>query len=182
MTSKEVKSPVEKAAWEKTSKLPLITRTYMEREGVSKTMAIHFINRWLQKGWIVEFERRGHQRFYVTPERRDKALQGSKGAKTAEDAMWIVMLRARTFTLTDLTAVASVGDLNVTIHQARQYVKDLMAGGYVVVRQAAVPRKSPAVYHVINRTGERAPKPMRLRGLYDPNAGTFEAFLHGGVE
>lgn len=182
MTDKEFKSPVEKAAWHKASKLPLIHRTYLVKEGVCESMTAQFLKRWLQKGWIVEAEKRGHQRYYTLPERRDENMRVGGECKTTEDAMWIVMLRYRTFTLTDLTSIGSVGEFEITIHQARQYVKDLMAGGYVVVRQAAVPRKSQAIYHVINRTGERAPKPMRLRGLYDPNEGTFGAFLHGGVE
>jgi len=176
------RSDVEKQAWRHAEKLDLVTWEELHKRGVSQTMSKQFIRRWFKAGYLELRSVDEHRKIYAHPGRVVKTVEPDFTCRTAEDAMWIVMCRHRTFTIADLVNVGSVGDIEVTNQKARRYCKVLMRFGYVRPWQTGVIGKKDGVYRLINRSGPSAPHVRRVSGLFDPNEDRFEPFDEGATK
>ena len=133
-----------------------------------------FVRDWLEAGHIVMTRKVGRVRHYIaTTKRHALALPKDCTAKPEEN-MWRAMRRYRQFSPMDIAAVSNAGGVEVSLEKARAYCRALLAAGYLRVIDRAVPGRKEAHYQLINDTGPEAPHQRRVRGLMDPNDGTFK--------
>jgi hypothetical protein len=96
------------------------------------------------------------------------------------DNLWTAMRRLRSFTATDLSAHATAEAVTVTVSDAAEYCRALLAAGYLaVVRKAAPDRKREAIYRLVKDTGPRPPRERRVRAVVDAN--TEQVIVIGGA-
>lgn len=174
---KVFKSPVEKAAWQKAERMPRIHWETLVKSGISVTQSKQCIKRWLMLGWIELAEKEGHRKYYRLSGTAAMPKCLAKQCHSPEDTMWIVMNRYKTFTVKDLVAVGSVGEVTVHPHIARGYVKDLLKAGYLRTVQTGVSGRREAVYRLMKRTGEIAPVKRKVSGKLDVNERSFQGFV-----
>lgn len=178
MSDKKVfRSEIEKAAWQKAEKMSRIHWETLVKSGISITQSKQCIKRWSELGWIELAEKDGHRKYYRRSGTASMPVELAVKCQSAEDTMWIVMNRYNTFTIKDLVAVGSVGEVTVYPQTARGYVKDLLQAGYLRTVQTGAPGRRDAVYRLMKRTGEIAPVKRKVSGVFDANDGVFEAFV-----
>lgn len=94
-----------------------------------------------------------------------------RAARTAADNMWTPIRKLPSFTVTSVLAHAHVGNAAVTERSVRNYVRALMAAGYLRVLEKARPGRE-AVYRLKPGHGVRAPRLCRVPAIVDPNTDT----------
>lgn len=167
------RSAMEKDAWDKVKDLPEFRWPDLERAGFVEATAKDFVRRWVKAGRVREMRKADLLKYYVNAERPVEAPVLPAETRSAEDAMWTIMRRAKVFTPTDIAAHVNAAGFEVTVERARGYCRQLLGAGYLKVRQKAVSGKREAAYQLVNDTGLSAPRPTRVTGLLDQNTGTF---------
>ena len=98
--------------------------------------------------------------------RRDGTETRRPGA--GAEQMWRSMKMLKTFTYFELSIASSTDDVRVKPQTAKDYVKHLLAAGYLVVVTPATP-KTKAVYRLVRNTGPLAPMIQKTKWVWDPN-------------
>ena len=93
--------------------------------------------------------------------------------RTPEENMWFSIRKLRGgFSHTDIAAHASNEMLTVSVSDAGEYCRALLAAEYLVVASKADPvRKREAIYRLIHESGVQPPMVKRVRAVVDPNIG-----------
>ena len=160
--------------WEQARILPEFHASDLCRFGITEKTARDYINRWERLGRIRLVRRDEKNRRYFSPSDRPlPAPEPVSGDATPEGNMWRSMRRLAQFSPVDVAAHANAGGVDVTIDKARAYCRHLLASGHLRVRQTAIPGVREPLYQLIDDTGPRAPHPMRVTGLFDPNTRRF---------
>lgn len=174
----EFRSDQERAAWQMVKDLPEFHWSDLEQKGIVKSTAEAFVQRWAKAGRIRQVRKDQHRKIWVNAERECEAEPAAieTTEKTVEAAMWISMSRLKVFTPTEIAAHVNAAGFEATVDRVRAYCRQLLSTGYLRVRQTAIPGKREAAYQLVNDTGHLAPRPVRVRGLFDPNTETFTPF------
>ncbi|KJS43528.1 MAG: hypothetical protein VR71_10040 [Roseovarius sp. BRH_c41] len=152
------------------------------RRGCSRETAVRYIRHWMDAGQIrVTRIARNGKRWYAPAHMPQPGPQPVTGEATPEGNMWRAMRHLRHFNPTDVAAHANAGGVEVTVEKARAYCRQLLASNHLKVRQTAIPGRREALYQIIEDTGPRAPKPVRLAGILDPNTGDFSPAKGGAA-
>lgn len=92
------------------------------------------------------------------------------------EQLWRGMYMLKTFCARDLIQHASIDIAEAT---ARDYIKRLLAAGYLQVKTKADPHRALlATYRLIRHRGPKAPQIQRVQQVYDPNS--REVYALGG--
>jgi hypothetical protein len=77
-------------------------------------------------------------------------------------------------------ALASHCDASFRVEdrEASEYCQALLRGGYLKVKQSAVPGIREAAYRLVRDTGPRAPRERRVTAIWDPNEAAY-AYVSG---
>jgi len=156
----------------------LVEATGLNRSSVLRylkalTAAGHLKTRAVENGMpgIWELIRdTGHHAPRVRPD-GSKVTQGE-----VYEQLWRGMFMLKSFSARDLIEHASI-----EIHEAtaRDYLKRLLAAGYLRVERKADPHRALlATYRLIRHRGPKAPQIQRVQQVYDPNS--REVFALGG--
>lgn len=160
--------------WEQVRNLPEFHASDLCKYGITEKTARDYVNRWEKLGRIRLVRRDDRNRRYFSPS--DRPLPGPEpvsGEATPEGNMWRSMRRLGQFSPVDIAAHANAGGVEVTIDKARAYCRQLLGSNHLRVRQTAIPGVREPLYQIVEDTGPRAPRPMRVTGLFDPNTGQF---------
>lgn len=154
----------------------------VSRLGCSRETAVRYIRHWVDAGQIrVSRIGRNGKRWYTPCHLPLPGPQPVSGEATPEGNMWRAMRLLRHFNPTDVAAHANAGGVEVTVEKARAYCRQLLASNHLKVRQTAIPGRREALYQIVEDTGPRAPKPVRLAGILDPNTGGFSPAKGGAA-
>jgi len=132
----------------------------------------------LEAGGFLERVEEGRFRRTVYQLVRDEGVEAPRlradGTPTkmglARDHMWRAMKMLGRFTYVDLAVSASTEDVPVNEMDAKDYVKHLLAAGYLTILVPATPR-SKAEYRLTRNTGPMPPMVTRAKVVFDPNLG-----------
>lgn len=113
----------------------------------------------------------GRKIFVLNSEAEETPTRQSQKPLAPEQAMWVAIRRAGTFTALDISAVATTEEVPVSVEAVRAYVQTLLAAGYLRVARKSVHRKAPAAYRLIRDTGPAAPTTKRVTVTIDNNQG-----------
>lgn len=171
--SKEFRSDVEKAAWNKVADLDQFRWEDLRAAGVADNTAKTFVRRWESTGRTVLVGKEDHRKIYRNAEKRVEPVAPNSADRTPSGNMWIAMRRLKSFSAIDVAAHANAGGIKVSVQQAHSYLRLLQTVGYLRVVQTAIPGKRQAIYRLINDTGRQAPVSRRVSGVIDPNTGDF---------
>ena len=97
---------------------------------------------------------------------------GSERSDLKTDAIWRTMKMLHRFTPRSLVEGASLTDRPVSLLYVRNYVSLLVKCG-IVQKVGKKPVHGEATYRIAVNLGGRAPKMLRHKVLFDPNAGKF---------
>jgi len=160
--------------WSAVSDLPEMHWQDVVARGCAEDTAKRYLRLWLREG-RVRPSRVGPtgKRFYRPAHLPPAGLEPASGEATPEGNMWRAMRQLRQFSPTDLAAHANAGGVAVTVEKARAYCRHLLGSGHLKVRQTAIPGQREALYQILEDTGPRPPKAVRLAGILDPNTGAF---------
>lgn len=156
----------------------LVDKTKLSRQTVQKylkalTAAGHL------KAAEVEFGKPGSWELildtgYHAPRVREDGTKVTQGEMYEQ--LWRGMYMLKSFSARDLIEHASITISEAT---ARDYLKRLLAAGYLRVERKADPHKALlASYRLIRNKGPRAPQIQRVAQVFDPNS--QEVFALGG--
>ena len=153
----------------------------VSRLGCSPETAARYIRHWREDGRI-RVSRMGpnNKKYYRPADKPPPGPQPVSGEATPEGNMWRAMRTLRQFSPVDIAAHANAGGVEVTVEKARAYCRQLLASTHLKVRETAIPGRREAIYQIVEDTGPRAPRPVRLAGVLDPNTGVF-ARAKGGA-
>lgn len=146
-------------------------------DGRSYSAALKLIQDWEARKYI-RFVRiaRDQRRYYeiVDPE-KDLANVPLSATDVAspEGNMWRAMGFLKTFTPLDIAAHSNAGGVSVSEDDAQTYCRHLLAADYLTVVDRAIIGRRAATYRLVKNSGPAAPRPLRVRGLHDPNTGQF---------
>ena len=130
--------------------------------GCSRETAVRYLRHWRDAGKI--------------------RVSRVSGEATPEGNMWRAMRTLRhSFSPVDIAAHANAGGVAVTVEKARAYCRQLLASEHLRVVEMAIPGRREALYRLVEDTGPRAPKPVRLAGILDPNTGGFSPAKGGAA-
>lgn len=164
----------ELAVWEYARKLREFHPDDLVKFGIQQSTAQTFMKYWKHRNWICLIRTdASNRKYYCALEYAHDGKEPVSGKATAEGNMWRVMRGRSSFTPTDVAAHANAGGVEVTVSKARSYCQKLLGIGHLRVRETAIPGRREATYSLIEDTGPRAPKLVRLNGLLDPNTDTF---------
>mgnify|MGYP005863017841 CR=1 FL=1 len=167
--------------WDEVKDLPEFDWKAMSDRGCSAETAARYIRHWLKDGRVrVSRVGRNNKRWYSPSHLPPAGPQPVSGAATPEGNMWRAMRHLRQFSPTDIAAHANAGGVAVTVEKARAYCRQLLGSDHLKVRQTAIPGRREALYQIVEDSGPRPPKPVRLAGILDPNTGAF-APVKGGA-
>lgn len=100
--------------------------------------------------------------------------------RTAEENMWTVMRKFRSFSPSALVANSNTDLVEVTQAAAEAYCQALLAANYLKVERRAAPAmKREAIYRLIDETGPRPPVTRRVRAVVDGNTGQIRVLGEG---
>ncbi len=155
----------------------------VSRLGCSRETAVRYLRHWRDAGKIrVSRVTRNGKRWYAPTDRPLPGPQPVSGEATPEGNMWRAMRTLRhSFSPVDIAAHANAGGVAVTVEKARAYCRQLLASEHLRVVEMAIPGRREALYRLVEDTGPRAPKPVRLAGILDPNTGGFSPAKGGAA-
>lgn len=162
--------------WEKVRKLDEFYWSDLARLGCAEKTAKNYIRKWETAGWIRLVRKDNRNRRHFVASDRPICPIGPppvSAEATPEGNMWRAMRHLREFSPTDIAAHANAGGIDVTVDKARAYCRQLLASEHLKVRQTAIPGRREALYRVVEDTGPRPPRQVRLVGILDPNTGKF---------
>lgn len=121
----------------------------------------------VQGGTPIKIYQITRQSFTAPKVRRD----GSIVPPGANDHMWRTMKMLGKFTPDELADAARTEDVPVSLDTARDYIKHLLAAGYLVVSRPAKVTGGRAQYafRKSQNTGPAAPEIQKLKQVFDPN-------------
>lgn len=162
------------AIWAQARKLDEFDWQGVMALGCSAETARRYVRHWLRDG-RVRIARLGanNKRYYAPVEKAVLPAAEPGSVVTPEGNMWRAMQHLRQFTPTDIAGAANSGGVEITLEKARAYCRQLLGSGHLHVRMTAIPGRREAIYRLIEDTGPRAPRPVRLAGIEDPNTGVF---------
>ena len=168
------------AAWPAALRLQQFGYGEISREvSVSIKVATAIVRAWENDGKVraISDVRRGPGRkiFEVIAEQETRP---APDLRDGVDHMWLGMRKFKVFSPLDLAAHAA---LPITPDEARAYCRLLLVGGYLKVKQTAVPNLREAIYRLVNETGVGAPRERRVRCIVDPNLGRTTPLAEVGV-
>jgi hypothetical protein len=173
------------AIWAEVRDLPEFDWADVAKRGCGTDTAKRYIRLWLKDGRI-RVSRLGvnNKRYYSPSHLPPAGPQPVSADASPEGNMWRAMrspgLR-HGFTPTDLACHANAGGVEVSVEKARAYCRRLLGSGHLKVRQTAIPGRREAIYQLIEDSGPRPPKPVRLAGILDPNTGEFTPVKGGAA-
>jgi hypothetical protein len=101
--------------------------------------------------------------------------------RTPEENMWLTMRRLRSFSPSDVAGHSTTETVQVSVQDAADYCRALLAADYLDVARKAVPTSNrEAIYRLTTETGPQAPLVKRVRALVDANIGAT-IVLGGGA-
>ncbi len=130
--------------------------------------ATRIVRGWVAERSVTEVETEGARKMF----RADADFVRIAG-RTAEDNMWTIIRKNRAgLTPTGVAFEATTEDVPVSPDQAGEYMRTLLAAGYLAVPRKAAPlMKREAIYRLVIETGPLPPVVARVRALRDPNTG-----------
>lgn len=170
------------AIWAEARKLDEFDWEQVKALGCSAETARRYVRHWLRDG-RVRIARLGpnNKRYYAPSEKAVVPAPPAEAEVTPEGNMWRAMQHLRQFTPTDIAGAANCGGVEVTLERCRAYCRQLLGSGHLHVRLTAIPGRREAIYRLVEDTGPRAPRPVRLAGIEDPNTGVFVPAKGGGA-
>lgn len=144
-------------------------------KGISKSSVHHYLKCLLAGGYIAQEPNIKPVMYKLVndcgidaPRLRKDGTAVTQGV--INENLWRTMKILKTFDWMDLSRVASTEATVVKPDTAKHYIDALYKGGYLMVMRESNPG-TRAVYRFNSRmnTGNRAPKIMRDKSLYDPN-------------
>ena len=169
------------AIWAEARKLDEFDWQRVAALGCSTASAQKFLRHWMRDG-RVRIARIGpsQKRYYAPSGRIAPPPPPPDERPTPEGNMWRAMQHLRQFSPTDIAGAANSGGITVTLEKARAYCRQLLGSGHLHVRMTAIPGRREAIYRLVEDTGPRAPRAVRLAGIEDPNTGLFVP-MRGGA-
>lgn len=180
---KPFRSDMERQAWGRVSGLSEFHWSDLADLGVHENTAQKFVRRWERDGRVKCIRKDMHRKIYRNADidaQVPPMPAPAEGHATPEGNMWRAMRQLRQFSPTDIAAHANAGGVEVSVEKARAYCRLLLGSGHLKVRQTAIPGRREAIYQLIEDSGPRPPKPVRMAGILDPNTGAF-APVRGGA-
>ena len=170
--------------WEAVKDLPEMDWEAVAARGCAEDTAKRYLRLWLRDG-RVRASRVGPsgKRFYRPAHLPPAGLEPVSAEATPEGNMWRAMRSPALrhgFPPTDLACHANAGGVALTVEKARAYCRQLLGSGHLKVRQTAIPGRREALYQILEDTGPRPPKPVRVAGIHDPDTGQFTP-VRGGA-
>lgn len=160
--------------WDEVKDLPEFDWKAVSDRGCSAETAARYIRHWLKDGRVrVSRLARNNKRWYSPSHLPPAGPQPVSGEATPEGNMWRAMRHLRQFNPTDVAAHANAGGIEVTVEKARAYCRQLTASGHIKALSKAIPGTREAHYKLLEDSGPRAPRPVRMAGILDPNTGAF---------
>lgn len=84
--------------------------------------------------------------------------------------MWQSMRLTPRFTANDIAELSSNDLIDVSLRTVKDYIKHLLAAGYLrVVQKANGAKSQQAVYRLIRNTGPKAPMIQKIKRVFDQN-------------
>jgi hypothetical protein len=162
---------VEAECW----KIALRLRTFGYAEisaeaAISLKAATDIVRSWAQAGKCGLFRPgngAGRKLFRVSSELQ----RASDPAFASLRKIWTAMRGLKSFSPTDLSAHATVGDIEIRATETASYCQTLLWAGYLVVKRTAVPGQREAIYRLVRDTGPNPPRARRVRAVFDDNLG-----------
>jgi len=173
---KPFRSAMERQAWDRVRGLREFHWSDLANLGVHENTARQFVRRWELDGRVRCIRKDMHRKIYRNAdldEQEPSVTAPAGGHATPEGNMWRAMRRLVQFGPTDVAAHANAGGVEVSVEKARAYCRQLLGSGHLKVRQTAIPGRREAIYQLIDDTGPRPPKPVRVAGILDQNTGSF---------
>lgn len=170
---KVFKSAMERQSYAKLENEVEFHWTDLAARGLNEDTARKFIRRWEKAGLIRMVRRDGSRKVFSHADRPPPAPLDPTAERTAEGNMWRSMRQLGTFSPTDVAVHSNAGGIEVSVQQARAYIRMLLGTNYLRVKQTAIHGKREAVYQLIANSGPVAPRRRRIAGVFDPNTGTF---------
>ena len=168
------RSDMEASAWRAAQSLKQIHWSDLLAFGIVRSTAKKFVNRWADAGLITRVETDDSRKVYV---RTDLAPTTPAALPSYDDSaegnMWRSMRGLRVFSATDIAAHSNAGGVEVSVAQARAYCRLLVQSDHLRVQQTAISGKREAKFKLINNSGPVAPKPRKVKGVFDPNTANF---------
>jgi hypothetical protein len=162
------------AMWAQVRDLPEFDWAELSNRGCSAETARRYIRHWLKDGRVRVSRLGPNNKHYYSPAHLPPARPLPVSSEASpEGNMWRAMRHLRQFSPTDIAAHANAGGVEVTVEKARAYCRQLIGSGHLKARQTAVPGRREAIYQLIDDSGPRPPRPVRLAGILDPNTGAF---------
>ena len=160
--------------WREARELDEFDYRVLAKLGCSEDTAKRYIYLWRGDGRIRVSRVGAHGKaYYRAADRPPAGPQPVSGDATPEGNMWRAMRHLRQFSPTDIAAHANVGGVEITVDKARAYCRQLLASDHLKARRTAIPGRREALYQIVEDTGPRAPRTVRVAGVLDPNTGTF---------
>jgi len=172
--SNQFRSDMEASAWRSAQTLRQIHWSDLLAFGVVRSTAKKFVNRWADAGLITRIPTDDSRKVYVRIDLSPTAPAPSPAYDdSAEGNMWRSMRGLKVFSATDIAAHSNAGGVEVSVAQARAYCRLLVQSDHLRVQQTAIGGKRDAKFKLINNTGPVAPKPRKIKGVFDPNTADF---------
>lgn len=167
----ELRTALERNTWAMIQGMGRIHWTKLAQKGVAPSTARKLLHRWCKDGALIQQPRDDQGRiFFALSDAEPTTPQPPAFDNSQEAHLWRGMRGLRSFSVTDLVAHSGVA---VTATKAREYCRFLLLSGHIVTFKSGVPQKREAIYKLVRNTGPQAPRPMRIRGVLDPNTQVF---------
>lgn len=143
---------------------------------ISEDVAREFARKWMTEGRVRLQRGGGHagrKLYELTTAYREPKDRRS----IVEGQMWTAMRGLKIFGPVVLASHCEAS-FRVEEREASEYCQALLRGGYLKVKQAAVPGIREASYQLVRDTGPRAPREKRVVAIWDQNAAAY-VFVSG---
>jgi len=179
---KGFRSELEQLTWKRVKDLSEFHWSDIAATGVHDDTAQKYVRRWERAGRIICIRKDMHRKVYRNADIGPVSDPHPISAEaTPEGNMWRAMRQLRQFSPIDVAAHANAGGIEVTVEKARSYCRQLLASRHLKVRQTAIPGRREALYQIVEDTGPRPPRAVRLAGILDPNTGDFSPAKGGAA-